>query len=153
MLLWNKALENHVLLSASSQQEMFAPWVLKDIVYKTFFGYGVVTCKNEIGKYIQQRDGGNSETLGYITTLIHYAKDDLTIIVLANKAKSSSSITGTLSYILFDREVVPPYIHKQVSIDTSLLDKYAGKYGLPAIINVYKKEGTLWGTNPRRALI
>ena len=127
---------------------MFTPYVLKDTLSKIFFGYGVLTGKNELGNYVQQRDDGNNITLGYITTVINYPKEDFTIIVLANKAKSSSSIAGPLAYILFNREVVPPYTHKEVSIDTSLLDKYAGKYKLSRIASVYKKDGTLWTTIP-----
>jgi len=43
---------------------------------------------------------------------------------------------------------LPPYRHKEISIDTSILDKYAGEYALPSVIKVYKKEGTLWMTVP-----
>ena len=67
-------------------------------------------------------------------------------MVLANKAKSSSNIAGVLSYILFDKEVVSPYIHTAVFIDTSILDKYVGEYALPRVTKVYKKDGTLWTT-------
>jgi len=146
LFLWDRALKNHTLFSAITQQEMFTPYDLKDTTNKIFLGYGVLTGKNEIGDYVQQRDDGNNITLGYITSLINYSKEDFTIIVLANKAKNSSNIAGVLSYILFDREVAPPYRHKEISIDTSLLDKYAGEYALPHVTKVYKKEGTLWMT-------
>lgn len=144
--LWNMALKNHVLLSSATQKEMFTPYALKDTIDKMFFGYGVITGKNEHGNYIQQANAGSNITLGYETKLLNYTKEDFTIIVLANKVKSSSSIGGTLSYILFDKEVVLPYRHEQVSIDTSLLDKYIGEYALPGVKKVYKKEGTLWVT-------
>jgi CubicO group peptidase (beta-lactamase class C family) len=148
LFLFNRALKNNQLLLPSTQKEMVTPYFLKDSLNNIFFGYGVLTGKNEIGTYVQQRDGGNNITLGYITTVINYPLEDFTIIVLANKAKNSSNIAGTLSYILFNRKVVPPYIHKQVSIDTSLLDKYVGEYKLPRIVKVYKKDGTLWITIP-----
>jgi len=146
LFLWDRSLQNHTLLSTPSHQEMFAPAILKDTVSQIFMGYGILAGKNEFGNYVQQRDGGNNETLGYIATHIHYAKDDCTIILLANKAKSSSAIAGTLAYIVFGREVVLPYIHKLVSIDTSVLNKYVGDYMLPAITKIYKKDGTLWMT-------
>jgi hypothetical protein len=95
--------------------------------------YGIIKGKNELGNYVQQRGDGNI-ILGYVTILVKYLKEDITIIVLANKAKSSSGIAGPLAYILFDKEVVPPYTHKEVAIDSSLLDKYTG--------------GTLWTTMP-----
>jgi len=148
LFLFNRALKSTRLLSSSAQKEMFSPYVLKDSVSKIFFGYGVLTGENDLGKYIQQRDDGNMITLGYITTVINYPLQDLTIIILANKAKSSSNIAGALAYILFDRTVVLPYIHKEISIDPSLLDKYAGKYKLSRVASVYKKDGTLWTTIP-----
>lgn len=146
LFLFNRALKNNNLLLPSTQKEMFMSYVLKDTVNKMFFGYGVLTGKNEFGNYIQQRDDGNNITLGYITTVINYLDKDFTIVVLANKAKSSSNIAGVLAYILYGKEVVPPYIHTAVLIDTSILDKYVGEYALPNIIKVYKKEGTLWMT-------
>jgi CubicO group peptidase (beta-lactamase class C family) len=148
LFLFDQALKYPTLISATTKQEMFKSYVLKDTVNKYFLGYGVVTGKNEFGDYVQQKDEGNNITLGYITMLMNYPKEDFTIIVLSNKAKSSSNIAGVLSYILFDKEIVMPYIHKEVSIDTSLLDKYTGEYALPSITNVYKKNGTLWTTIP-----
>ncbi len=148
LFLFNRALKNNRLLSASTQKEMFSRYVLKDSLTKIYFGYGILAGENEQGNYIQQRDDGNNMTLGYITTVINYPLEDLTIIVLSNKAKTSSNIAGPLSYILFDREVVLPYVHKQISIDTSLLDKYAGEYKLSRIASVYKKDGALWTTIP-----
>ena len=148
LFLFNRALKNNQLLLPSTQKEMFTPYVLKDSLTNIFFGYGVLTGKNEFGNYVQQRDDGNNITLGYITTVINYPLEDFTIIILANKAKSSSDITGVLSYILYNKEVVPPYTHKQISIDTSLLDKYEGDYKLSRVARIYKKEGTLWTTIP-----
>ncbi len=145
---FNRALKSNRLLSSSTQNEMFTPYVLKDSLNNIFFGYGVLAGKNEFGNYVQQRDDGNNITLGYITTVINYPLEDFTIIVLANKAKSSSNIAGVLSYILFNREIAPPYMHEQISIDTSLLDKYVGEYQLSRIARVYKKDGTLWTTIP-----
>jgi len=148
LILWDRALENHALLSPSTQQEMFTPYFLKDTASKIYFGYGLLTGKNEFGNYVLQRDFGNNITLGYVTSLIRYIKDDITIIVLANKPKNSSIISGPLAYIMFNREVVPPYIHKEIAIDTSLLQKYVGKYEVPYVIHVYKKENTLWMAIP-----
>jgi hypothetical protein len=142
LFLWNQALQHHTLLPPSTQTEMLAPHTLEDTLNKIFFGYGIETGKN----YVRQFDGGNNETLGYLASTIHYTTDDITIIILANKAKSTSSVSGPLAYILFDREVILPYVHTAVSIDILLLDKYVGKYGFRGI-NVYKKEGTLWRTN------
>ena len=147
LFLFNRALISGRLLTASSQKIMSTPQFAKDSVTKMFFGCGVLTGKNEFGNYIQQRDDGNNITLGYITTVINYAMHDVTIIVLANKAKSSSNIAGPLAYILFDRDVVPPCKHVQAAIDTLILDRYVGKYKILYTITIYKKDGTLWMTN------
>lgn len=146
LFLWSRALQHQKLLSAATQKEMFTASALRDTVNNIYFGYGVLVGKNEFGDFVQQRETGNNETLGYLNALMNYEDGDLTIINLANKSKANSSINGTLAYILFDREIVPPYIHKAVSIDTTLLDKYAGNYALPYITTVYKKDGTLWMT-------
>ncbi len=146
LYIFERALKNHTLISRATQLQMINPYVLKDTANKIYFGLGVLTGRNEFGNYVHQRDDGNNITLGYITTLINYPKEDFTFIVLANKAKSSSNIAGVLAYILYGKEVVLPYIHKSVSIDSSLLAKYVGEYALPRITKVYKKEGTLWMT-------
>lgn len=146
LFLWSRALHNQKLLSASSQQEMFMPLVLKDTVNGVSMGYGVLVGKNLIGDYIQQRETGNNETLGYLNQLMRYLTGDITIISLAHKSKSTSAINGTLACILFDREIVLPYIHKAVAIDTALLDNYTGTYTMPHSTTVYKKDGTLWMT-------
>lgn len=49
-----------------------------------------------------------------------------------------------MSYILYNREIVPLYVHKEVAIDTSLLDRYVGKYSLPLEIEVVKRDGKLY---------
>ncbi len=147
LFLWDKALQNNALFPQAVKNEMFTPYTLKDTVNKYYLGYGIIKGKNELGNYVQQRGDGNI-ILGYVTILMKYLKEDITIIVLANKAKSSSGIAGPLAYILFDKEVVPPYTHKEVAIDSSLLDKYTGEYALPTLVNIYKKDGTLWTTMP-----
>jgi len=146
LFVFSRALKSKGLLSSSTQKEMFTPYELEDSVNNIFFGYGVLTGNNELGRYIQQRDDGNNTTLGYVTSVINYSLEDYTIIVLANKAKSTSIVTGPLSYILFNREVIAPYIHQQVAIDTTLLDNYVGEYKVSRVAKVYKKDGTLWTT-------
>ena len=146
LFLWSRALHNQKFLSASSQKEMYMPSALRDTANNIYLGYGVLVGKNELGDFVQQRETGNNETLGYLNALMRYTTDDLTIINLANKAKTTSNINGTLAYILFDREIVPPYVHKAVAIDTTLLDHYVGNFESPSAA-VYKKDGTLWMTN------
>jgi CubicO group peptidase (beta-lactamase class C family) len=145
LFVWSRALHNQKILSVASQREMFMPSALRDTGNKIYLGYGVLVGKNEIGDFVQQRETGNNETLGYLNTLMRYTKNDITIINLAHKGKNTSSINGPLAYILFDREIVPPYMHTAAAIDTALLNNYTGTYTMPPTI-VYKKDGTLWMT-------
>lgn len=144
LLLWDRALKSNKLLPEIIQNQMFSSHVLIDSSSKIFTGYGVWMGKNELGKYLQYYDGGNNSTIGYSASLIRYTKQDITIVVLTNKTKSSSLITGPLAYIMFDREVLPLSMHKEVSIDTLILDRYVGKYASPNIIEVIKKDGKLY---------
>ncbi|MEJ7738602.1 MAG: serine hydrolase [Chitinophagaceae bacterium] len=145
LLLWDRALKNNTLLNAKTQKEMFAPHVLIDTASQIFYGYGTMVGKNELGNYVMSQELGNF-SLGFSTSLIRYTGNDITIIVVSNKAKEglSQRISGALSYILYNREVVPLYVHKEVSIDTSLLDRYVGKYSMPLIIELVKRDGKLY---------
>lgn len=146
LYVWNQAFIHHQFLSRAAQRQMITPWVLKDSLSKIYMGYGFLVGQNEFGNYFQQRDFGNNETLGYSTMLIHYLQKDITIIVLANKAKPSSNIAGPLTYIMHDQDIVTPYIHKEIDLDSTILDSYTGNYEVPYPIGVYRKKNTLWMT-------
>lgn len=149
LLLWDRALKNNKLLSAKMQKEMFAPHVLIDTASGIFYGYGTMVGKNELGNYVMSRELGNF-SFGISTSLMRYINDDITIIVTSNKTKEglSQRIGGALSYILYNKEVVPLYIHKEVPIDTTLLYRYVGKYSIPAVIEIVKKDGKLYRRKP-----
>lgn len=106
---------------------------------------GEILGENEIGNYIMH--GGDYP--GYHTMLFRYLDSDITIVVLSNNESNSTMLAGTLAYIITDRKVVAPYIHRAVIIDTVLLDRYVGKYITPNVPNVtnielFKKEGRLF---------
>jgi CubicO group peptidase (beta-lactamase class C family) len=153
LLKWDRALKNHLLLSESTNIEMLSPQSIIDTIPKKYYGYGVILGRNEIGDYVMHSGGWP----GYITFLIRYLTDDITIIVLSNNESNSILVTGALSYILKDKPVVLPYKHIAIEIDTSLLNKYLGRYrieyipaasaikniSVPAVIVLSKKEGKL----------
>jgi len=122
---------------------MLSPHVLKDTASKMYSGYGVLVGKNEIGEYTLNQEMGNIAP-GFAVSSINYSKEDKTIIVLSNKALNKSYISGTLASILFNREVVPLYIHKPIFLDTVTLYQYAGKYALPTPVELVKKDGKLY---------
>jgi hypothetical protein len=49
---------------------------------------------------------------------------------------------------MFDKEVTIPYVHKKITIDSTLLDRYVGKYALPNVIEITKKNGKLYRRMP-----
>jgi CubicO group peptidase (beta-lactamase class C family) len=145
LLKWDRALKNHTLLSEAAQNEMLSPKSLMDTISKRYYGYGVMLGENEIGSYVMHGGGWP----GYHTLLIRYKADDITIIVLSNNESNSSMLAGALAYIVTDREVVSPYIHTAVAIDTALLNNYVGKYIIPNVpkaieMELFKKENKLF---------
>lgn len=145
LLKWNNGLKNHTLLDSATQKEMLSAQSIMDTTYKKYYGYGVMLGKNEIGNYITHSGGWP----GYHTLLTRYVDDDITIIVLSNNESNSSMLAGALAYIVTNRDVVAPYKHVMVPIDTSLLSRYAGEYLLPGFLTPVKlelkqKEGKLY---------
>jgi hypothetical protein len=49
-----------------------------------------------------------------------------------------------LANIVFDKPAELPYLHKEVPIDPSLLDKYVGKYNAGLTLEVIKKDNKLY---------
>lgn len=124
LLIWDRALKNNQLLSKSIQKEMFAAQAPVDTANKLYYGYGVMTGKNEQGQYITHSGGWP----GYSTILTRYLKRDITIIVLSNNNASSGALAASVTNLLYKKPVVMPYEHKAIVMDTAALDKFEGKY-------------------------
>lgn len=135
---WDRAIKNNSLLSKASQVQMLSPQSVMDTASNRYYGYGVMLGRNEIGDYVMHGGGWP----GTHTMLLRYLKDDITIIVLSNNESNSTMLAGALAYIVTNREVVLPYKHTVTSIDTTLLDKYVGKYLIPNVPNSTKMELT-----------
>ncbi len=146
LLTWDRAIKNHTLLNEATQKQMLSPQSIMDTTSNRYYGYGVMLGKNEIGNYVMHGGGWP----GYHTMLFRYVDDDITIIVLSNNESNSTMLTGALAYIVENREVVAgAYKHIAISIDTSTLDRYVGKYIIPNVPNpakmeLTKKEGKLY---------
>ncbi len=145
LLKWDRAIKNHTLISESIQNEMLSPQSIMDTASKKYYGYGVILGRNEIGNYIMHGGGWP----GYHTMLFRYTEDDITIIVLSNNESNSTMLSGALAYIVTNREVVAPYKHRAMPIDSTIIDRYVGKYIVPNVptptkIELTKKEGQLY---------
>jgi CubicO group peptidase (beta-lactamase class C family) len=127
LLKWDRALKEHMLLSERTQKEMFTPQTIFDTATNLHYGYGVFLGENEVGRYITHGGGWP----GYHTNLIRYIDRDITVIILSNNQGNASALAGALTYIILDKPVIRPYVHKAMAIDSTLLDKFTGKYSVP----------------------
>ena len=133
MYKWDRALYGTTILSAASKQKMFTPG-------KGNYGYGVFI--DTLEKHYRIAHGGGIP--GFITNISRYVNDDICIIALSNDEFDAGAIADGLADILFGILVERPYMHKEIKIDPSLLDRYVGKYKAFLTIEVIKKDGKLY---------
>ncbi|MGG9962478.1 serine hydrolase domain-containing protein [Ferruginibacter sp. SUN106] len=125
LLLWDRAIKNNNLLTATTQQQMLTKQAEK-VFPKVAFGYGMRVGKNELGNFIFH----NGYYPGYKCMHLRYTDDDITVIVLSNNESQSEFIADGLSAITLNKEIVSPYLHQETkqSVD---IEKYTGKYMMP----------------------
>jgi CubicO group peptidase (beta-lactamase class C family) len=140
LLKWDRALKKHKLLSEADQEDMLSPHVLYDTLSKIYYGYGHAMGLNELGNYISHE----GIWPGYRACLTRYLDQDVTVIVLSNNESSATGISRALSFIEFGKEVVPPYQHKEITIDSASLTLYAGVYYSPAPVQLVIRNGKLY---------
>lgn len=143
LLKWENALKTHSLLNEKLQTEMLSPQSVADTILKKYYGYGVFVGNDEHGKYISHRGGWP----GYGTFLLHYAKHDVTIIVLCNNvisgAKPEYIFSKGLADIVFDKPAITS-AHREIKINPLLLKRYVGKYRAPRPFELIEKNGKLF---------
>jgi CubicO group peptidase (beta-lactamase class C family) len=140
LLKWDRALKTHTLLAEATQKEMLALQAITDTVAKAGYGYGVFVGKNKFGTTLFHSGGWP----GYTTMLLRNVEDDLTIVVLSNNNSNSPALANQLSYILHNEPIVFPYTHKEITIDSSILNSYVGKYQGTTFIELVKDSGKLY---------
>jgi CubicO group peptidase (beta-lactamase class C family) len=142
LLKWDRALKNHRLLSETAQNKMFSPQSLMDTINNISYGYGVAVGRNQFGDFITH----TGQWAGYHTIITRNLSNDATIIILSNNESNSDGIALGITTILFGADVVPPYVHKEVTIDTSILNRYTGEYKVSTnqIIDISTKDGKLY---------
>jgi CubicO group peptidase (beta-lactamase class C family) len=124
LLKWDRALKNHTLLKEETQKEMLTGHAVVDTVKNSMYGYGVFTEKTELGTIVSHSGGWP----GYITFLARNIDKDLTYIVLSNNGSNSPLLANTLQQIMAGKQVVMPYEHKEISLDSSALAAFTGTY-------------------------
>lgn len=140
LLKWDRAIKNHTLLKRADQDSMLAPHVLYDTLSKIYYAYGVAVGKNELDNYITHE----GIWPGYRACLTRYTGQDVTIVVLSNNESNAVGTSRALSFIVFGRDVIPPYQHKEIAIDSTALKVYSGTYLSPAPVEFILHDGKLY---------
>jgi len=139
---WDRALTSNKLVSRPTLDEMLSPLVRTSPTDSTsFYGFGVnVQPKSDKGKIISHGGGWP----GYRTLLMRRTGMDETIIILSNSESNLPFFRAAVETILNDEDIVMPYEHKEVKIDTAILVNYVGKYFGGVTMQFIKKDGKLY---------
>lgn len=144
LLKWDRAIKDHTLLKEETQKEMLKGQSIVDTVKNSRYGYGVFLEKNDLGNNISHSGGWP----GYVTFLTRNTDNDQTIIVLSNNNSNSPALSATLQNIMTGKPVMMPYEHKEVSIDSTALDKFTGAYKTTSLIKLERRGAKLFRVLP-----
>ena len=114
LLKWDRAIKNHTLLSEETQIEMLKGQAIIDTVKNSQYGFGVFMEKNDFGNIISHSGGWP----GYTTFLARNADKDQTYVLLSNNSSNSPALCNTLQHIMAGKQVVMPYDHKEITMDS-----------------------------------
>lgn len=146
LLLWDQALYTNKLLSQTSLDEMFT--TDKEMLPGKGYAYGWWTSQKFGRREIAH--GGN--LAGFITYIARFPSDRVTVIVLSNNGRGSSGkICNVLSAIAFGAPYEMPRERKAITVESSVLDTYVGKYRFqqpPATYTITKENGKLMMEEP-----
>ncbi|RTY89149.1 serine hydrolase [Flavobacterium sp. GT3R68] len=133
LALWDNALYGTTILSKEMKKLMFTPYSSEN------WGYGfIINPFYNHGHQLIAHDGG---FFGTMTSFNRFTDDKLFVTVLSNNESFSHIIGYGLSAIALQKEVELPYKHYETKIDTTIYDKYVGKYGK---IEILKIDGKLY---------
>ncbi|CAD0007608.1 serine hydrolase [Flavobacterium salmonis] len=128
LALWDKALYGTTILSTEMKKLMFTPYSSEN------WGYGfIINPFYNHGHQLIAHDGG---FFGTMTSFNRFTDDKIFVTVLSNNESFSYIIAYGLSAIALQKEVELPYKHYQTKIDTTVYDKYVGKYGNFEIVKI-----------------
>lgn len=114
---WDRVLMGNKILSSESKKKMFTP-------NPQHFGYGFII--DTLASHPVIFHDGKYDV--YTAIIDRFVVDDACIIVLSNNDANMGVISSSLASILFDKEVITPYVHKETPIAISNFDKYLGTY-------------------------
>jgi CubicO group peptidase (beta-lactamase class C family) len=142
LLKWSNALYGNQLVSKSTLEEMLSPLVPRSAGDSTnYYGFGFnVQPHSADGKLVSV--SGNWP--GYRNMMTCLLDKDQTIIILSNNEFQVPFINAAVESILGGEELIMPYQHKEVRIDTTLLSRYVGKYTAGLTLEFIAKDGRLY---------
>ncbi len=120
LYLWERALTAEDLLSQSSTNAIFTPYI-------DGYGFGWVVLK-EFDRTLDTSAGG---IYLFGAAIRRYAADDACVIVLSNSEEADAGrISRDLAAILFDKHYELPVEHHAVDLNPDIYNAYAGRYEL-----------------------
>ncbi len=139
LLKWDRSMKNIALLNEMTQKEMMKGQAMSDTLNETYYGYGVSISKTELGNLISHSGGWP----GYTTFLARNIDKDQTFVVLSNNNSNSPAISNALQLIMAGKEVVMPYEHKEIMVDSMALGPLTGTYKDKNEINIERNGSSL----------
>ncbi|PSL49884.1 CubicO group peptidase (beta-lactamase class C family) [Chitinophaga niastensis] len=130
---WDVALMNNKILLPRSIKKMTTP-------YQGRYGYGLWI--DSLGNH--KRIWHNGGIPGFNSCLAYYPTDDLYVVVISNDEANTTAISNALASILFNFPVINPYKHKEIAINSAILDNYVGKYLATNTLELIKKDNKLY---------
>ena len=130
---WIKTLTANKIISAESLKKMTTAYMNK-------YGYGIGSDSLKTHSRISHSGG----IPGFVSYLAFYPNDDVCVVAISNNSGNSSQLGMDLASVMFDLPVQIPYTPKAVKIDTTILDRYLGKYMATGPIELIKKNGKLY---------
>ncbi len=128
---WDRALYTGRIISQASLQKAFTP-------YHSNYGYGWMI-DAAYGKKIVEHGGAIP---GFLAIIYRVPEDETCIILLDNRQSPAlSKIAADINALLNGKEVELPKERKEISVDTAILQLYAGQYELaPGVIMTIRLE-------------
>lgn len=131
LALWDSVLYGTTILSTEMKKLMFTSYNSEN------WGYGfIINPFYNHGHQLIAHDGG---FFGTMSSFNRFTDDKLFVTVLSNNESSSYIIAYGLSAISLQKDVELPYKHIQTKIDSSVYDKYVGKYDKIEILKIDDK--------------
>ena len=113
LLLWDRALYGNRVLSESSKQRMFTPYVKDNIHGDLGFGYGWMVGTRKMGarNVTVHEHGGN--TNGFRSLITRYTEDQRLVVILLNDGGGTITpaiykLATAISNVLYDLPTPPP---------------------------------------------